>query len=82
LMDYTLWHWHCCATECHCSSAFTSFITSIGTSMYQRRFAFMRTNSNLWLPVALERWLVTVVVTPRMHGIHHSDCENETNSNW
>jgi len=21
-------------------------------------------------------------VTPRMHGIHHSDYENETNSNW
>ena len=23
-----------------------------------------------------------VIVTPRMHGIHHSDWENETNSNW
>ncbi|HUO84807.1 MAG TPA: sterol desaturase family protein, partial [Thermoanaerobaculia bacterium] len=22
------------------------------------------------------------LVTPRMHGIHHSDFENETNSNW
>jgi sterol desaturase/sphingolipid hydroxylase (fatty acid hydroxylase superfamily) len=26
--------------------------------------------------------LVRVVVTPRMHGIHHSDRLNETNSNW
>ena len=23
-----------------------------------------------------------VIVTPRMHGIHHSDFENETNTNW
>jgi sterol desaturase/sphingolipid hydroxylase (fatty acid hydroxylase superfamily) len=39
-------------------------------------------HSNLRLPAAFERWLVKVVVTPRMHGIHHSDRENETNSNW
>jgi sterol desaturase/sphingolipid hydroxylase (fatty acid hydroxylase superfamily) len=39
-------------------------------------------HSNLRLPAALERVLVRLVVTPRMHGIHHSDYENETNSNW
>jgi sterol desaturase/sphingolipid hydroxylase (fatty acid hydroxylase superfamily) len=39
-------------------------------------------HSNLRLPVGLERVLVRLVVTPRMHGIHHSDHENETNSNW
>ena len=39
-------------------------------------------HSNVRLPLAFERWLVRVLVTPRMHGIHHSDCENETNSNW
>ena len=39
-------------------------------------------HSNLRLPVGLERALVTVIVTPRMHGIHHSDWESETNSNW
>lgn len=39
-------------------------------------------HSNLRLPIAVERWLVRFVVTPRMHGIHHSDFENETNSNW
>jgi sterol desaturase/sphingolipid hydroxylase (fatty acid hydroxylase superfamily) len=39
-------------------------------------------HSNLRLPAGLERVLVRVVVTPRMHGIHHSDYENETNSNW
>jgi sterol desaturase/sphingolipid hydroxylase (fatty acid hydroxylase superfamily) len=39
-------------------------------------------HSNSRLPVGVERWLVRVVVTPRMHGIHHSDYRNETNSNW
>jgi sterol desaturase/sphingolipid hydroxylase (fatty acid hydroxylase superfamily) len=39
-------------------------------------------HSNTRLPVAVERVLVRVLVTPRMHGIHHSDLENETNTNW
>jgi sterol desaturase/sphingolipid hydroxylase (fatty acid hydroxylase superfamily) len=39
-------------------------------------------HSNLRLPLWLERRLVPVVVTPRMHGIHHSVVEAETNSNW
>lgn len=36
----------------------------------------------LILPLQAERWLVRVVVTPRMHGIHHSTVLEETNSNW
>jgi sterol desaturase/sphingolipid hydroxylase (fatty acid hydroxylase superfamily) len=39
-------------------------------------------HSNVRLPAGLERVLVRLLVTPRMHGIHHSDYENETNSNW
>ena len=39
-------------------------------------------HSNVELPIAWERRLVRVIVTPRMHGIHHSDRLNETNSNW
>jgi sterol desaturase/sphingolipid hydroxylase (fatty acid hydroxylase superfamily) len=39
-------------------------------------------HSNTCLPIRLERILVRIVVTPRMHGIHHSDWRNETNSNW
>jgi sterol desaturase/sphingolipid hydroxylase (fatty acid hydroxylase superfamily) len=39
-------------------------------------------HANVRLPVALERLLVRLIVTPRMHGIHHSTYENETNSNW
>lgn len=39
-------------------------------------------HSNLRLPAGLERWLVWVLVTPRMHGIHHSIVEEEMNANW
>lgn len=39
-------------------------------------------HSNLRLPLKLERVLNRVVVTPRMHGIHHSDYRAETNSNF
>jgi sterol desaturase/sphingolipid hydroxylase (fatty acid hydroxylase superfamily) len=39
-------------------------------------------HSNTRLPLAVERVLVRLIVTPRMHGIHHSDYENETNTNW
>src|SRR5207237_7403541 len=39
-------------------------------------------HSNVELPLACERWLNRLVVTPRMHGIHHSIVEEEVNSNW
>ena len=39
-------------------------------------------HGNLRLPQRLERVLVRLIVTPRMHGIHHSDRLNETDSNW
>lgn len=39
-------------------------------------------HSNTRLPLRFERLLVRIIVTPRMHGIHHSDWRNETNSNW
>ena len=39
-------------------------------------------HSNLRLPIALERRLVRFVVTPRMHGIHHSVVPGETDANW
>jgi sterol desaturase/sphingolipid hydroxylase (fatty acid hydroxylase superfamily) len=39
-------------------------------------------HSNLRLPIAIERWLNRVVVTPRMHGIHHSQVREETNANY
>ncbi len=39
-------------------------------------------HSNWRLPIWLERLLNLVLVTPRMHGIHHSIVQRETNSNW
>ncbi|MEO8089924.1 MAG: sterol desaturase family protein [Gemmatimonadales bacterium] len=39
-------------------------------------------HSNVGLPIALERRLSRLVMTPRLHGIHHSIIEEEANSNW
>lgn len=39
-------------------------------------------HSNLRLPISIERRLSRLIVTPRMHGIHHSIVREETNSNW
>jgi sterol desaturase/sphingolipid hydroxylase (fatty acid hydroxylase superfamily) len=39
-------------------------------------------HSNLELPIKWERRLNRLIVTPRMHGIHHSTVRAETDSNW
>jgi sterol desaturase/sphingolipid hydroxylase (fatty acid hydroxylase superfamily) len=39
-------------------------------------------HTNVRIPVALERALNLVIVTPRMHGIHHSAVKEEVNSNY
>lgn len=39
-------------------------------------------HSNVRLPLEVERKLNKLVVTPRMHGIHHSIVREETDSNW
>jgi sterol desaturase/sphingolipid hydroxylase (fatty acid hydroxylase superfamily) len=39
-------------------------------------------HANVRLPRGLESFLARVLITPRMHGIHHSMREDETNSNW
>jgi sterol desaturase/sphingolipid hydroxylase (fatty acid hydroxylase superfamily) len=44
--------------------------------------ATMFHHSNVRLPITVERWLNKIVVTPRMHGIHHSIVKYETNSNY
>lgn len=46
------------------------------------RLALLFHHSNVELPEGLERRLSTVVVTPRVHGIHHSIVEEESRSNW
>jgi sterol desaturase/sphingolipid hydroxylase (fatty acid hydroxylase superfamily) len=44
--------------------------------------ATMFHHSNLRLPLAWERAVNLVTVTPRMHGLHHSAVGMETNSNY
>lgn len=39
-------------------------------------------HSNVRLPLSIERALNTVLVTPRMHGIHHSDIRDEDFTNF
>jgi sterol desaturase/sphingolipid hydroxylase (fatty acid hydroxylase superfamily) len=39
-------------------------------------------HTNVRLPPAVDDLLALVVVTPRMHGIHHSDRPGELDSNW
>ena len=39
-------------------------------------------HSNAGLPIAIERQLAPLVVTPRVHGIHHSVVHRETQSNF
>ncbi|EAQ77215.1 sterol desaturase family protein [Blastopirellula marina] len=64
-------------------------VTLIGMSVEAYliyEFAFtantMFHHSNVRLPIEWERWLNLCLVTPRMHGIHHSQLERETNSNY
>jgi len=39
-------------------------------------------HSNVRLPKTFENKLQKIIVTPRLHGIHHSIEETEMNSNW
>jgi sterol desaturase/sphingolipid hydroxylase (fatty acid hydroxylase superfamily) len=72
------------------SAAFRAVqITVIGTTplvyvVYEAVFqaCTLFHHSNLRLPLRLERVLNRVIVTPRMHGIHHSQVQDETNSNY
>jgi sterol desaturase/sphingolipid hydroxylase (fatty acid hydroxylase superfamily) len=39
-------------------------------------------HANLRLPLALERRLALAIMTPRLHGIHHSERPDEMATNW
>lgn len=39
-------------------------------------------HANVELPLETERWLSRLIVTPRIHGIHHSIVPDESGSNW
>jgi sterol desaturase/sphingolipid hydroxylase (fatty acid hydroxylase superfamily) len=42
----------------------------------------MFNHSNIRLPLALDRLLRTILVTPDMHRVHHSAIKQEANSNF
>ncbi len=44
--------------------------------------SIMFQHSNVRLPIEVERRLNRLIVTPRMHGIHHSIVKSETDANW
>jgi sterol desaturase/sphingolipid hydroxylase (fatty acid hydroxylase superfamily) len=56
----------------------------LSLSMWQTltTMAILFHHSNWRLPYEIERWLCRLIVTPRMHGIHHSIITEETDSNW
>jgi len=59
-------------------------ITPASFSAWQRLLflSILFHHSNLRLPIRIERWLNRLLVTPHMHGIHHSMVSGEMNSNW
>jgi sterol desaturase/sphingolipid hydroxylase (fatty acid hydroxylase superfamily) len=59
-------------------------VTPLTYVIYETAFTCgtMFHHSNLRLPSRLECWLNKVLVTPRMHGVHHSAVLGETDSNY
>jgi sterol desaturase/sphingolipid hydroxylase (fatty acid hydroxylase superfamily) len=45
-------------------------------------FSILFHHSNIRLPKSVEDRLLRLIVTPRMHGIHHSNEPQNQNSNW
>jgi sterol desaturase/sphingolipid hydroxylase (fatty acid hydroxylase superfamily) len=59
-------------------------ISPLGLSIWQTMtlLEILFHHSNVELPIDFETKLCRVIVTPRMHGIHHSIVHEETDSNW
>lgn len=49
-------------------------VLSVGNALFE--------HANIRLPIALDRLLASVVVSPNMHKVHHSRLEVETNTNY
>jgi len=59
-------------------------LTPVTFSLWQVAFALsvLFHHSNVEIPIRWERLINRLIVTPRMHGVHHSVVPEETNSNW
>jgi len=58
----------------------SAWMFAIYELVFQANTAFH--HSTVRLPIRIERLLNLLLVTPRMHGIHHSQVRDETNSNY
>jgi sterol desaturase/sphingolipid hydroxylase (fatty acid hydroxylase superfamily) len=58
----------------------SAWMFAIYELVFQANTAFH--HSNVRLPIRIERLLNVILVTPRMHGIHHSQVRDEANSNY
>ncbi len=57
-------------------------VTQIVPYLVISRFVELFAHSNLRVNPRLDAWLATVIVTPRVHQIHHSEFQPETDSNY
>jgi sterol desaturase/sphingolipid hydroxylase (fatty acid hydroxylase superfamily) len=59
-------------------------VTPLSLSVWQTLLllSILFHHSNVRLSIETERWLSRFIVTPRLHGIHHSIIREETDSNW
>ncbi len=59
-------------------------ITPDVLALYQQllMLSIMFHHSNVRIPERFERWFALLIMTPRLHGIHHSVVEDQINSNW
>jgi len=59
-------------------------VTPRTLALYQRllMLSVMFHHSNVRISTRTEKWLSRIIMTPRLHGIHHSVEDDEVNSNW
>ena len=59
-------------------------VSPMGYAIYELVFQAntLFQHSNVRVPIGAERLLNRILVTPRMHGIHHSEVQHENNSNF
>ena len=55
---------------------------ALGVYLLGSTVVSLLTHANLRLPAAIDRCLRVVVVTPAFHAVHHSDLQEETDSNY
>lgn len=55
---------------------------AIGLYLLAATVLALWSHANLLFPAAIDRWLNRLIVTPRVHAVHHSDLRAQTDSNY